>query len=341
MRPWRSILGAGPGLAAVRDAVALLVLAALVTAVLSLFDSYTRFLLGQAAVLIIVTLGLTMLIGAAGQLSLASASFLAIGGYGFVILSTQASVPVVLAGLAAVIAAGVIGWALGLTALRLEGFYLAIVTFGFVQVVYVLLIRGGSLTGESAGLVAPFEPSPNTTAMAVIFAAVVLAGVTAAILKSRYGRAWRALKHDADVAALQGVRVARMKTLSFAVSGMFAAVAGAFQAQLISGVNPQSFTVPISIEHLAAVVVGGLTGTVAGAVAAPLILFLLPELMPSLGVWKPVFNGALLILVIALFPRGLGGIINDVGRGLWRRMRGNRGGPKEPPRAVEPVETAR
>lgn len=311
-------LGATPGRAAVRDWAAVLALGGLAVLVLGTLDSYTRFLVGQSATLIIVTLGLTMLVGAAGQLSLASASFLAFGAYGVVIFSTQVELPILLAAAIAIVAAGGVGWLLGLTSLRLEGFYLAIVTFGFVQVVYVLLIRGGSITGEALGLVAPVDIDPETVAQLVVFAAVLLAGVTAALLSSRYGRAWRALKHEPAVAALQGINVARMKTLAFAISAMFAATAGAFQALLLGSVNPQSFTVPVSIEHLAAVVVGGLTGTVAGAIVAPLILFLMPELLPSLGTWKQVLNGALLLVVIAVFPRGLGGLIGDLA-GLARR----------------------
>jgi branched-chain amino acid transport system permease protein len=299
-----------------------LIVAALAVAAMELLGTYERFLVGRVSTVVLVTLGLTILIGAAGQLSLASAAFMAIGAYGVVILMGRLQVPAPVAIVLALALASGTGWVVGLVSLRLEGFYLAIVTFGFVQVVQVMLTNGGKITGAYTGLLTPElnlfgqVVSYDIAARASLFVAVLAAFGTFSLLRSPFGRAFRVIKFDSTVAALQGINVVRVKTVAFASSAAMAAAGGILQAFLQGTISPDSYTITTSIDQLVAVVVGGMTGTVAGVIAAPALLILLPEYIPSIQGWADVLNGVLVILVLALLPGGLGSLLERMSKGL-------------------------
>jgi branched-chain amino acid transport system permease protein len=303
-------------------AVALIIASLAVAATIGLLGTYERFLVGRVSTVVLVTLGLTILIGAAGQLSLASAAFMAIGAYGVVIMMSRFHVPAALAVVLALALASATGWVVGLVSLRLEGFYLAIVTFGFVQVIQVALTNGGKITGAYTGLLTPEVSlfgqvlSYDAAASVSLFVAVLAASGTFSLLRSPFGRAFRAIKFDSTVAALQGIDVVRVKTVAFAASAAMAAAGGILQAFLQGTISPDSYTITTSIDQLVAVVVGGMTGTVAGVIAAPALLILLPEYIPSIQGWADVVNGVLVIVVLAIFPGGLGSLLGRISQGL-------------------------
>lgn len=293
-----------------------LALATLITLLASFVQPYNLFLLGQAAVLIVVTAALVMLTGGAGLLSLASAAFLGIGAYGTVILVESLHIPFLLTIPIVAVIGGLAGYLLGLASLRLSGFQLAIVTLGFLQVFIIFLRQGGEFTGGGSGLVTPNVSlpivgplTPDFFALLAVFTAVVTVMGASSLMRSRTGRSWLALRDKELAARIQGINVNAMKLRAFAYSSAIISVAGAIYAFLLGSTNPASFSVDASIFYIALVVVGGLTGRLAGAVIAPILLFLLPEWVTILGEYRDLFYASLLLGTLAFFPTGISGAL--------------------------------
>jgi ABC-type branched-subunit amino acid transport system permease subunit len=290
---------------------------ALLAAVADLFvPPYLRFLLAQLSVVVIAVLSLNLLGNVAGMLSLASAAFMGLGGYGVLILLTMYGVPLVVSIPLTVIGGWMVGWLMGVIAMRLSGISLAIVTFGFIQIFQVFAKQGGAFSGDGYGLITPplVAPvvgtvTPNMIAAACVFVAVIVAVLTMTLTRSRIGRAWYAIKEKPVAAQTQGVNLLLERANAFATSGAMASLAGALQAILLGITNPNLYTVDVSISHLAMMVVGGSSGDIAGPILGPVVLFLLPEYF-DLGAYKEIFYGAALLVTLALAPRGLAGAWN-------------------------------
>ncbi len=296
-----------------RHPVAASLLAALALAGLaSMIPSYRLFIVGQLSVLIMVAVALSVLMGGAGLLSLSSAAFMAVGGYGTIILMQQPHLPWLLAVVAMVLVGAALGGLLGFVTLRLSGFYLAIATLGFLQVLLEFLRHGGALTGGAYGLVAPpletpLLPDLSAETVSVIAVGTMVLTVAAAMttMRSRIGRAWIALRDNEAAARMQGIDVPRMKVLAFAFTSGVTCLAGALHAFLLNGTNPSTYSMNLSVFHITLVVVGGMSGSILGAVAAPLILYFLPEMFTALGEWRDLFYGAILLLTLVLMPSGI------------------------------------
>ena len=213
---------------------------------------------------------------------------------------------------ASIVAGTLIGGALGLVSVRLSGFHLAIVTFGFLQVLLVLLRHGGEITGGGYGLVAPtlrIGGRPLTVATlagVAIFAMVLCVAACAAAVQSRVGRAWLALRDNEQAAQMQGIDVRRAKVLAFMFSSALISLAGVLHAFLLGVANPDAYVIDLSVFHITLVVVGGMTGSLVGAVIAPVILYLVPESFSGLGEWRDFFYAGVLILTLVFMPRGIG-----------------------------------
>ena len=280
---------------------------------------YPRFIFGQFAVLVIITLGVNLLLGVAGLLSLASPAFVGIGANLSTAIMLRAHVPILVSIPISVIAGWCIGWVLGTVSLRLAGFYLAMVTFGFLDVFLVILNEGGDYTGGGYGLIVPISTLPiigNVTLDVVIAISAFTAGLMIVLVgqvqRSRIGRAWLAIKDEPIAAEIQGIDVPRMKTLAFAVSSALATLAGTYQALLLGVTNPSAYSLNVAVAHLTYVVVGGMTASVVGPVVGPFILFVMPETFRAIGQYREVFYGAILLLVLIVAPNGITGTISDL-----------------------------
>jgi branched-chain amino acid transport system permease protein len=301
---------------------------------------YRIFTLNYMAVFVIVGLGMKILVGDTGQVSLGHAGFLAIGAYTTVLLMTEVGAPFLLALPAGGVVAAFFGFLLGLPALRLEGPYLAIATLGFGLTVTQIIGRW-ALFGGHMGLVVPTTTigpvslSGDVAKYYVIVAtAFVLALAARNLSVTRVGRAFRAIRDSQVAAATMGVDVAYFKTLSFAVSAAFAGIAGGLLALMTGFISPGVFTFTLSLMFLAMVVLGGLasiTGTVMGSMVMgylnlemdafqemPLLgpalerfseRFMVSAGLPNVG-W--VVTGLLIVLAILFEPNGL--------HGLWKRL---------------------
>jgi branched-chain amino acid transport system permease protein len=306
----------------VRGAAAWLATAALLAA-LAFFPFYSpRYLLFPAilvAVNAIVAVGLNVLTGLTGQISLGHAGFVGIGAYAATLLAARVGVPWWLAWPAAGLIAAGFGVLIGVPALRLTGPYLTIATLGFGIAVHQVLTNWEGLSGGRMGLEVPrvsVGPAALTGDQRLYYLAVTIAAVltwaAANLARSHVGRAFVALR-DSDIAAeVMGVNLTRYKVLAFAVSAFYAGIAGALFAQALRHLEPQSFDLIQSIYYFSMIVLGGL-GSVPGAVLGAAVLTMLPGFLSGFREWLPVIFGVAIILIMVIEPRGL--------YGRWQRIR--------------------
>ena len=265
--------------------------------------------------------GLNLVTGTAGMISLGHAGFLALGAYTTAILVTDHGFGLLPAMAASGCVAAVVSLLVGIPSLRLKGLYLAITTLAFSIIVTTLILEASSLTGGSGGKTVTrpdFFGLSMDSGPAIYYLALVVAVLTVLIalnlLRSRVGRAWSAL-HDYDIAAsLMGINLRRYKLLAFAVSAFIAGIAGSVLALHLRYLNIDSFALITSIEVLTMIIVGGL-GSVRGAVLGAIVITLLPELsarlfdliggsMKSLSAANaPELKGVIYALVIMVFLR--------------------------------------
>ncbi|GAA1745874.1 branched-chain amino acid ABC transporter permease [Nonomuraea bangladeshensis] len=309
-----------------RRAAAVALLAAALYAPFQLVPFHV-FQLTMVLVYAVALLGLNLLVGHAGQISLGHGAFFAVGAYTAAVLTHGPGLPYPLTLPAAAVVAFLLGLAFGVPAVRLRGLYLALVTLAIAIFLVPLLKRFEHVTGGSMGLTLP-KPGPPAwsglaedqwlyfLALAVAVASFALVG---SLLRSRVGRALHALRDDEGAAEVMGVRLSAYKTLAFAWSAMFAGVAGCVYTWVIGFVSPDSFTVNLSITLLAGLVVGGL-GSTAGPVLGALFVMFVPSIAQDLNEAAPgVIFGLLIIAVMYVAPTGLAGLAGRLIRKIPRK----------------------
>ncbi|NBO03063.1 MAG: branched-chain amino acid ABC transporter permease [Betaproteobacteria bacterium] len=271
----------------------------------------------------LVGLGLMLLAGFTGQMSMGHAAFLAIGAYAEAYLQARGW-PFLFSAPIAMLMSAVAGVAIALPALRLTGLYLAIATLAFGFIVEEGLARWESVTGGNAGMmVAPLKlivgslESDQGFYYLCLGLIVVVATALKNLLRAPTGRALIAIRDSEVSAQSMGVNLARYKTLSFALSAAITGLAGALYAHQIKFLSPEQFTVLVSIEFLMMVVIGGL-GSLHGAIFGAMFIILLPEAISTLKDWLPeslsgqtglkaTLFGLIMILFVIFEPLGLYG----------------------------------
>ncbi|MEE3184358.1 MAG: branched-chain amino acid ABC transporter permease, partial [Gemmatimonadota bacterium] len=257
--------------------VKLAILLVVLIALPLILPGYRIFTVNYMAIFVIVGLGMNLLIGDTGQVSLGHAGFLAVGAYTTVLMMTELGAPFPLAlPVGGLVTAG-FGFLLGLPALRLQGPYLAIVTLGF-GIAVTQIIGHSAFFGGHMGLVVPtatlgpISLSGDASQYYVIVGtALVLALCARNLSVTRVGRAFRAVRDSEIAAATMGVDVAYYKTLSFALSAAFAGIAGGLLALMIGFISPGVFNFHLSLMFLAMVVFGGI-GSIPGAVLGSIVM---------------------------------------------------------------------
>ena len=298
-------------------------------------EGYTHFILALVALTAIVGVGLNVLLGLSGQVSLGHVGFYAIGSYTAAILTLK-GVSFWLALPAAGALAGLIGALLALPALRVSGPYLAMVTIAFAFIVQHGTVEWKDLTGGQNGLMGLVPPAIRGYAFAereMALLATLLAGLSLCLFRrfaaSAWGKAMVAVRESETAARSVGLNPVVVKTAAFAISAVFAGLAGAIFAPLMMFVAPDSFPFSQSILFLLAVIVGG-AGWVFGPLVGAVVTVLLPELLSGLAEYRLLAMGALLLVVLWLAPEG---IIGTLARPLrWRdpaTAAGNDGGVAE------------
>ena len=270
----------------------------------------------------IVGLGLMLLVGFTGQVSLGHAAFLAVGAYTEALLQAR-GVPFFVSLPVAALLSGALGWVLGLPALRLKGIYLAIATLAFNVIVEEVIARWEGLTGGNSGLhLKPIElfgmKFDGDASFYYLCLGLTVLSILALmnLLRSPTGRAFVAIRDSEISASCMGVNLATYKTMSFAISAALTGVGGALYAHKVSFISPEQFTLLQSIELVTIVILGGV-GFIHGAVLGAAFVIVLPQLisiakdyLPSnvggSGLQSVVF-GLVLIVLIIFEPLGLYG----------------------------------
>lgn len=267
----------------------------------------------------IVAIGLGLVMGLAGQISLGQAGFWGIGAYTSAILSVKYGIHPVVGVIVGAVVPGVIAFAVGRAIAGLQGYYLAMATLAFGYIVQIAITEWESVTGGANGMigippltVGGFGQSELSLYYLVWTVVTLVLLFSLNVMNSRVGRAYRAIHKSEIAAASMGIDVARFKLGAFVVGGVFAGISGAMYAHFIGILDPQPFGLHESIKFLTMVVIGGMTsiwGALAGAViidAISEILILLGEHFPWLkGDVDTIVFGAILVSIIMFMPEGL------------------------------------
>ena len=304
-------------------------------------DPYRVYQLSSVIFIAIAAAGLTVLTGLNGQLSLGHGALMAIGAYTTALLLrryTDLNPALVMA--AAVVATSLVSVIVGIAAARLRGPYLAGATLGLAVGLPGVAVRFSDVFGGDAGLPVPTVTPPDalsSVATEVWFAwiglipLVITFVLLANLVSTRYGRDFRAVREDEIAAELHGIRIARTQVIAFVLSGACAGLAGCLMAYTANVAAPGGFPLTLSLELLAAIVIGGI-GRLPGAIWGAIIIVLAPDLISSLndalhlpgGVRAQLplaLFGAVLIVAMLGFPHGIQGALDR----LWRyrsRVRG-------------------
>ncbi len=301
------------------------------------FSNYHLFQLTLVVVYAIAILGLALLTGFNGQISLGHGAFYAIGAYTTAILMTTWNLPYWATLPVSALVCALVGFLVGLPALRLEGLYLALTTFALaVAVPQVLKYKlFDNYTGGVQGLVidkpeAPFGLPLSPDQWLFLFTvavAVVLYIVAWNIVRGRIGRAMMAIRDHAMAAEAMGINLPAVKTSAFALSAMYTGLAGSLGAIAVQFVAPDSFNVTVSLFLFVGLIVGGVASIGGTLIGAAFIEFV-PNLADLVSKAAPgAVYGVILIAVMFLMPAGVGGGLYM----LWRKMaRGNAVATEQP-----------
>jgi len=271
----------------------------------------------------VLALGLDLLLGWAGQFAFAHIAFFGIGVYATALLQARLGIPFIFGMPMAAMLAGFIGLLIGLPATRLRTVYLALATFAFAEAAQWVFNSWDKVTGGPDGLriAAPdvfgYKLGTDPTAFPVV--TIILAIMIAAAMyltTSKFGRAMCAIRDSEHVAAASGINVRGTKAWAFAISAVYAGVAGGMYTLFQSFVNPDVFSFHQIVLLLSMIVVGGL-GSLPGVLIGVGLLGLLPEIMRTsmrgLLVWQEFVYGVILILAMMFMPRGIWGFVR-----AWR-----------------------
>ena len=257
-----------------------------------IFPDYNLYQFSLIAVTSLIVLGLVIVTGIAGQISLGQSAFVALGGYGAAILGA------------------------GLMTLRIEGHYLALTTMAFTAIIQLALIHADSVTGGAAGMPVPsFEIFGQTLSSgaelyyliipvtALLFVAVIN------LNNSRIGRAFAAIRQSEIAAEAMGINVLVYKASAFAASAFFGSVGGGLLAILVTYLDPAQFGITQTVYYLAIAVVGGLLSPI-GAIIGTAVFVFIPEFLQTFQTYLGLVFGVLLLGFIVLRPKGLASLID-------------------------------
>ncbi len=294
-------------------------------------DNYFVIVVGASAGLhVILAVGLNLLMGYAGQISLGHAAFFGMGAYASAILTTRFGWPSLVALVASLLAVGALAWLFARPILRLRGHYLAMATLGFGVIVHVILVQATDWTGGPDGLsgipalnLLGWQVDGDLQWYGVMMGAMLLVlWLSLNLVDSQVGRALRAVHGSEFAAQMMGVDTGRAKTQVFVVSALFAAFAGSLFAHQQAFVSPDSFNLIVSVELVTMVVLGGMASTFGAACGAIALTFLQQGLVVFED-YEMLIHGALLMAVMIFLPQGLFvGLHQAAGR--WWRASGRR-----------------
>jgi branched-chain amino acid transport system permease protein len=300
-------------------------------------NPYMLYWMNYIAIFLIGAIGLNILTGYAGQISLGHAAFMAVGAYVSTLATLKLGIPFFLAVPLGAFASMLFGLIFGIPSLRLKGFYLAIATLAAQYIVDFVLVNTklAWLTGGSAGLLVPqadvfgfpitqVENADLYYYFIAIPSAVFFFVFASNLIRSDIGRSWIAIRDNDIAAEIMGINVFKYKLLAFAISSFYAGIAGGLWAFYIGYLTPEHYTIALSIEFVAMLLIGGL-GRLWGSVLGTVFVLTLPEILKTFVIpaisgiapvsaesLRPIIFGAIMIVFLILEPKGLVELLRKV-----------------------------
>jgi len=283
----------------------------LVLAIIPFFlikNAFIMTILSLVGIYTIASMGLNIIMGYSGQISIGHAAFMSIGAYTSTLLVMNYNVPIIFGILLGGFVAFLFGLIIGFPALRLSGFYLAIATMGFVVAVEQLFGSLEHVTGGHAGIRGikfPYLWNSDVEKYLLVLAFVFISYVLMTrLINSKTGRAWMAIRENETAASVVGVNIAVSKVLAFAIGSMMAGIAGALYAHVIGYIAPSDFGIAKSLDLLAISVIGGMA-SIDGPLYGSLIYVALPFFFSRTHISMSIIFGAILIFVVLFMPLGV------------------------------------
>jgi len=297
---------------------------------------YLLYVINMTGIAAIAALGLNILIGFTGQISLGHGAFFGVGAYAGAILATTCNLPFLVAVPLAGIVTALVGMVFGVPSGRLKGLYLTIATLAGQFIIEYVLVHWESLTKGTMGIMLPtaslfgYEINTDLRFFYVIFVTLTFVTLAASnLMRTRYGRAFIAIRDNDRAAEGMGIPIFPYKLLSFAVSSFYAGIAGALWAYYMRSISTEPFNLGLSVEYIAMVIIGGL-GSIPGSIFGAVFIMGLNEIlrfatdammnMPSLAAFslnmaslREFAFGLAIVLFILFEPKGLAE--------LWRIIR--------------------
>ncbi len=298
---------------------------------LGLISSSSIIVLGTVMFYSIVSIGLNVLLGYSGLISLGTAGFMGMGAYISAYLTQDLGLPFILSLIISITIPLFIGLIIGLISLRIEGYYLAIATLGvaeiFRQVFVELDFFTGGFSGKNAGYpdlgVVTLDRMWTYILIAVSLIAIMI--ITHNIVYSRSGRALLTMRGSEAAAQAMGINLLKYRLMAFGIATLYAALGGVLYVHFIRFAYPSGWNVNLSLQILAVIVIGGMR-TITGPVLGAIVVFGVPELilkqLPIIGNIDGlayIFTGVLIIVVILFYPNGLIYVGNDIKKLFKRR----------------------
>ena len=291
----------------------------LITLPLIVRDPYWIHIIDIIGIYSILSLGLNILVGFTGQLSLGHAAFFGISAYTSALLAIRLNFPFWICILAAILISAFFGLILSYPCLRLKGIYLAITTIGFGQIMYTIFVEWRELTHGPMGLTK--IPSPqignivfdnSTSYYYIILLCFLLALLVALrINNSHIGRSMKSIRDDEMAATTCGVDIAHYKMIGFVVSAAFAGMAGSLFAHYLNFISPECFTFDLSTQMLVMILVGGV-GSIPGSVIGAIIVTFIPEILRGFKMYQMVIYGGMLVFILIFLPGGVIQIFHNI-----------------------------
>lgn len=263
----------------------------------------------------LLALGLNILTGYTGLVSLGHAGFVAIGAYTSSLCAVKLGMNFFAAMIFGMIAAGLAGVLLGLPTMRVTGTYLSIITLGFGEIVKMIAMNASPITNGTLGIknipkpsLGGFDLTINNNGIYYLMLGFVCITTLfcVSVIKSKTGRAFQAIRSDEMASTMMGINITAYKILSFVISACICALGGALYSSLIGYIDPNTFNFDVSILILSIVILGGM-GTIRGMFVGAVLLVAFPEVSRFLMEYRFVLYGVILVFMMRFRPQGIMG----------------------------------
>ncbi len=274
-----------------------------------IIDGYVAQIITLAGVNAIMAISVNMVCGITGQLSLGQAGFQAVGAYAVILLTQNLHIPLPVSIILAGLIAAFLGFLIGFPTLKLEGDYLAIVTLAFGEIIRIVLTNLKDITGGPNGkqfitIMKSLKWGPTVSYFVITLSLVLILTLLNNFIRSTFGRAILAVREDEIAAESSGVGVFRYKMTGFVIASFIGGIGGALYAPFIGFIKPELASFNNSINHLIYVVFGGM-GSISGGILAAYALTILQEFLRIIKDYRLLIYPVILILVMLFRPQGL------------------------------------